>query len=87
MTCKSSKSEVSSSKNLKITVAFPFSNMADIIGFDWKYYDFGDNQYYIRPDLFFLLKDEKGFYYKVRMIDFYSQQGVKGTITLEYQRI
>ena len=67
--------------------SFPFSNMADIIGFDWKYYDFGNNQYYIRPDLFFLLKDEKGFFYKVRMVDFYNQQGVKGTVTLEYQRI
>jgi HmuY protein len=67
--------------------SFPFTNIANIIGFDWKYYDFGDNQYYVRPDLFYLLKDEKGNYYKVRMLDFYNQQGVKGTVTLEYQRI
>jgi len=66
---------------------FPFSSVADIIGYDWKYYDFGNNQYYIRPDLFFLLKDEDGNYFKLRMLDFYDQQGNKGTVTLEYQRI
>lgn len=67
--------------------SFPFSTIANIIGFDWKYYDFGNNQYFVRPDLFYLLKDEKGVYYKIRMLDFYNQQGVKGTVTLEYQRI
>lgn len=67
--------------------SFPFTNIADVIGYDWKYYDFGNGQYFIRPDLFFLLKDEKGNYYKVRMVDFYSQQGEKGTVTLEYQRM
>lgn len=67
--------------------SFPFTTIANVIGFDWKYYDFGANQYFVRPNLFYLLKDEKGNYYKVRMLDFYNQQGVKGTVTLEYQRI
>ncbi len=65
----------------------PFSSDADEIGFEWKYYDFNNSQYFITPDLYYVLKDRNGFYYKMRMIDFYDQSGNKGTITLEYQRI
>lgn len=65
----------------------PFTYKADVVGFDWKYYDFGSSQYYIRPDLYFVLKDNQGFYYKLRMVDFYDHSGNKGTVTFEYQRI
>lgn len=65
----------------------PFSGNADVIGFDWKYYDFNNSQYFITPDLYFVLKDKSGYYFKMRMIDFYDQSGNKGTVTVEYQRI
>ena len=34
-----------------------------------------------------VIKDKNGYYFKMRMIDFYDGSGNKGTITLEYQRI
>ena len=64
-----------------------FSHRADIIGFDWKFYDFASSQYHIAPNLYFVLKDHQGFMYKLRMIDFYDHQGNKGTVTFEYQRL
>lgn len=68
-------------------LAMTFSTRADIIGFDWKFYDFGSSQYHITPDIYFVLRDKQGFMYKLRMIDFYDHQGNKGTITFEYQRL
>lgn len=65
----------------------PFSNRADIIGFDWKRYDFAASQFIIVPDLYFVLQDNKGYFYKIRMIDFYDQSGNKGNVTFEYQRL
>lgn len=65
----------------------PFSTNADIIGFNWKYYDFASSQYHITPDNFYILSDKNGMYFKLRMIDFYDQNGNKGTVTMEYQRI
>ncbi|MBL7924941.1 MAG: HmuY family protein [Bacteroidia bacterium] len=66
---------------------YQFSTDADVIGFDWKYYDFGNSCYYITPDLYFVMKDQDGLYYKMRMVDYYDQNGNKGTITLQYQRM
>lgn len=73
--------------NAANAMQMPFSNRADIIGFDWKRYDFAASQFMIVPDLYFVLQDNKGFYYKIRMIDFYDQQGNKGHVTFEYQRL
>lgn len=64
-----------------------FSNRADIIGFEWKYYDFNASQFIIHPDLYYVLSDKNGYYYKIRMIDFYDQQGNKGTVNFQYQRL
>jgi hypothetical protein len=68
-------------------VNYPLSENADVIGFDWKYYDFANSSYFMRPDLYFICLDREGFYYKLRMLDFYDGSGTKGTITLQYQRL
>lgn len=70
-----------------LVAGMPFTTNADVIGFDWKFYDFNSSRYFITPDLYFVLKDKNGYYFKMRMIDFYDGSGNKGTITLEYQRI
>jgi len=66
--------------------SYPLSAGATIIGFDWKYFDFNLG-YIIYPDRFYLLKDELGFYYKIRFLDFYDSTGNKGSATFEYQRL
>lgn len=66
---------------------YRFCSDADIIGYDWKYYVINDNHYYLTPNLYYIVEDKNGFYYKLRMLDFYDHQGNKGTITYQYQRM
>ncbi|MDQ3049766.1 MAG: hypothetical protein M3Q95_02655 [Bacteroidota bacterium] len=66
--------------------AFNFNNNAAQIGFEWKIYDFNLG-YTIIPDQYYMLRDPSGYYYKIRFIDFYDDQGNKGAASLEYQRL
>ena len=65
---------------------FNFTNNAGQIGFEWKEYDFNLG-YFVYTDRFYMLKDHSGYYYKIRFIDFYDDQGNKGAATFEYQRL
>lgn len=60
---------------------------ADIIGYEWKAYNFNSAMFTMVPDLYYVIRDRDGFYYKIRFIDFYDQSGNKGTVTFEYQRL
>jgi hypothetical protein len=64
-----------------------YSNSADVIGYDWKIYDFNTNSYIISTDQYYVLKDKDGFYYKLRFLDFYDDLGNRGSITFDYQRL
>ncbi|MCE2846824.1 MAG: HmuY family protein [Sphingobacteriales bacterium] len=64
-----------------------FSADANVVGYDWKYYDFGVGRYFITPDLYYLMLTPDGYYYKFRMLDFYGPNGEKGTVTFQYKRI
>ena len=43
---------------------YTFSSAQDIIGYDWK--DFKDDSYKINPDIFYIIKDQLGEYYKLK---------------------
>jgi len=64
---------------------FSFSGKRDVIGFDWKVYDFNQGRYITRNYVNYLLKmhGPNPKYYKLRFIDFYSKQGVKGSPKFE----
>lgn len=64
-----------------------FAHQADVIGYDWKYYNFDEGVYTIEPDQNYVIRDRDGFFYKLRFVDFYSDQGVKGYPTFEYARL
>ncbi|MBL0340668.1 MAG: hypothetical protein IPP71_06950 [Bacteroidetes bacterium] len=66
--------------------AFNFHKDAALIGFSWKEYDFNLG-YIIYTDRFYMLHDNKGYYYKIRFLDFYDSQGNKGAASFEYQRL
>lgn len=66
---------------------FPFYTQANLMGFDWKDFDFNTNLYYIIPDLYYVIKDRNNEYYKLKYYDFYNQQGVRGCPAFQYQRI
>jgi len=64
-----------------------YSTNADAIGYDWKYYNFDAGVYTIVPDMNYVIRDRDGFFYKLRFVDFYSDEGVKGTPTFEFVRL
>ena len=72
--------------NTKI-LSLPFSNHRDVIGFDWKEYNFDTERYEIDRDKNFVIKTRKNQYYKMRFLDFYNKQGIKGSPSFEFQRV
>ncbi|MEO8150508.1 MAG: HmuY family protein [Bacteroidia bacterium] len=63
------------------------STKRDAIGFDWKYYSFSTTHYNVKPNFIYIIKDQKGYYYKLHFLDFYDAQGHKGVPKFEYQRL
>ena len=61
-------------------------NQKDIIGYEWKDYDFDNAMYQVDPDKIYILKNRIGFYYKLRFIDYYNSTGEKGYPTFEFLR-
>lgn len=74
----------------EVTVAnvglFDLNKNAAQIGFEWKNYDFNVG-YTITINQYYLLLDPSGYYYKIRFLDFYDDQGNKGAASYEYQRL
>lgn len=69
------------------TLNFPLSKRNDVIGYNWKDFFLSQNAYTIVPDLNFIIQDQKGFYYKMRFVDFYNDKGIKGTPKFEFGKI
>lgn len=65
---------------------FQFSQRANIIGYDWKTFDYQGN-YYIRPNNYYLVLDKEGYYYKMKFFNFYDENGQKGYVQFKYQRL
>lgn len=59
----------------------------DIIGYEWKDYDFDNGMYQVDPEMVYILKNHIGFYYKMRFIDYYNSTGEKGYPTFEFLRL
>ena len=64
-----------------------FSNALDVIGYDWKYYNFDTGSYTVRYNRNYVIKDAEGFYYKFRFTGFYNALGQKGYPVFEYQKL
>ena len=67
-----------------------FSRQADRIGYLWKRYDFNSGSYTVNSDLIYVIRDTKGFLYKLRFIGFYKYHDntlEKGFPSFEYQRL
>lgn len=61
------------------------SSHSDIIGYDWKTFENGS--FTIHSDKTYIIQDQTGFFYKLRFIDFYDQNGQKGTPKWECQKL
>jgi hypothetical protein len=64
-----------------------FTSRADVIGYEWKDYNFDAGVYTIVPDMNYVIRDKDGFFYKLRFIDFNSDQGEKGYPKFEFVRL
>jgi len=64
-----------------------FTSQADVISYDWKYYNFDAGVYTIVPGMNYVIRDRNDFFYKLRFVDFYSDEGVKGYPTFEFVRL
>lgn len=64
-----------------------YTDTYDVIGFDWKTYNFTNSIYEVNAKKCYVLKNNQGVYFKFRFIDFYDEQGIKGSPEFEYQRL
>lgn len=68
-------------------VKLTYTNRRNVIGYNWKYFDFAAQAFVVRPYINYIIRDTKGIYWKLRFIDFYNDDGVKGYPAFEYQRL
>ncbi len=66
---------------------YTFSSLPDVIGYDWKAYNFDLASYTIYSNINYIVKDVAGVYYKLHFIDFYDDNGLKGAPKFEMQRL
>ncbi len=55
------------------------------IGYNWK--EFDGTQYTVDSELTYVIRDNEGYFYKLRFIDFYNNQGEKGYPRFEFQQL
>lgn len=64
-----------------------FEDRINVIGYDWKIYDFDNGTYVVSSNRTFVVKTINGRYYKLRFVDYYDQNGVKGAPKFELQEL
>ncbi|MCS6819519.1 MAG: HmuY family protein [Chitinophagales bacterium] len=62
-----------------------FSSRRDVIGYDWKKYDF--TEYKVNPLITYFIKTSDQRYYKLRFLDFYNEKFERGYPTFVYEEL
>lgn len=55
---------------------YTLSSSQDAIGYLWK--DYKNDSYKINPDIFYVIKDQRGEYYKLKFAGYYNKSGARG---------
>jgi hypothetical protein len=63
------------------------SSNSNVIGYDWKEYNFTTSSYIVFLNKTYIIQDQNGIYYKLHFIDFYNNSGIKGNPTFEFQKL
>jgi len=66
---------------------FDLSSRWDVIGYDWKRYDFNTASYLINADNLYVVKNRLGNYFKIRFTGFVNNAGQSGYIGLQVKRL
>ena len=67
--------------------SYTFYSYINTIGYDWKFYSFDTGQYVVHANQNYIIKSTEGKYFKLHFIDFYDENGEKGTPTFEFQEL
>jgi hypothetical protein len=59
----------------------------DVIGYDWKSYDLDKGRYSVNTKKGFIIQTRKDQFWKLHFLDFYNDQGVKGSPSFEFERL
>lgn len=73
--------------DLNVASQFDFSADLDVIGYDWKTFDFDEGMYKIDSNMIFIIRTSEGYFYKFRFTGFYNQMGLKGYPSFEFQQL
>lgn len=66
---------------------YKLTDKLDVIGYDWKTYNYQSGAYDLHPEKSFIVRDRKGFYYKLYFTGFYNRFGKKGYPAFELQKL
>ncbi len=64
-----------------------WSRDLDVIGYDWKYFDFNRGSFTVNPEDLFIIRNSTGYTFKLRFLDFYDESGNKGSPMFDFQRL
>jgi hypothetical protein len=67
--------------------AMQMSNHRDVIGYDWKQYDFNTSRYIVNRAKNYVLHTRKDHLYKLHFLEFYNSGGEKGHPAFEYKQL
>ena len=67
--------------------SYTLTDSANVIGYNWKFYNFSEATYSVVPNMNYIIQNNDGYYYKMRMIDFYSSTGIKGSPRFEFEKL
>lgn len=68
-------------------LSLPLNTRTDYIGYDWKTYDFATESYKTNSHQTYIIRTHSGRFFKMRFIDFYDTQGLRGTPIFEFQEL
>ncbi len=74
-----------SNVSLADTIQTPLQTVRDAIGYDWKLYDLQSGVYTVDTSATYLVSDRYGYYRALRFLDFYDENGAKGTFLFEHK--
>ena len=73
--------------NYDMIELYEFSNNQNIIGYDWKTFDFESQTYTVNAQITYIIKNNINQYFKLHFIDFYNEDGEKGHPQFEIQEL
>lgn len=66
---------------------YDFNFDRDIIGYNWKVYDFESANYVVNANVSYIIQNSEGRHFKLHFIDFYNDLGERGAPKFELQEL